>query len=212
MTSIWSRPPTPSDNDRTCNMLWICWSQLTWQRFRICLMIKVLKSVYGIEHPIRSNKIIQCIPGVLVDDCVEMDIEMTRNPCEKNLLQMRAVILEDELYQAAWYKIDGLFHKRLIRNLIFAWQDSNKRHTITYLGRRHSIPRDWAMFAILIGILVCDKSFIQTQLLKMINRHGKIWINDMTICKGGEIKIATHPWKGSPIRGLLVCGPRKITQ
>jgi hypothetical protein len=34
----------------SCNLLWICWSQLSCQRFKIYLIIKGLKSVYGIEQ------------------------------------------------------------------------------------------------------------------------------------------------------------------
>ena len=39
----------PTKECLSCNLLWICWSQLSCQRFKIYFIIKGLKSLYGIE-------------------------------------------------------------------------------------------------------------------------------------------------------------------
>ena len=40
----------PNKECISCNLLWICWSQLSSQRFRIHFTMKGLKSAYGIEQ------------------------------------------------------------------------------------------------------------------------------------------------------------------
>ena len=143
----WEQGVLPTRECISCNLLWISWSQLSCQRFKIYFTLKGLKSVQGIEQfDIRLSNAFLASWSPTVR--VPMDIYMTRDPCENDMLTDGNILYKIQLFfkgkgfEFCNFKLPIGRKESSNRSWLFSYQ---KRQRTSFEARSTGIPLSSAL-------------------------------------------------------------------